>query len=474
MSKSLNSRSGRLVLSKLIRSSESKLLSATRSLATITTAGTGDRRWSSSLSFTSPEADFTSAEKMASAGNNPADSFTENSAPAWSQSLSFTSPDADFSSAEKLASMANNPADSSTQNKISAPAWSQTLSFASPDADFSSAEKMTSVGNNPSDSSTESSAPTWSQTLSFASPDADFSSVAIGDAQNNASIATEFKVQDILLNKTTVEASWSGMMSFASPESDFSSSHQKQAETIKVRREFVDHIQKSDEQSDGMVYSLSHADTDGDFTSPKFMNLLDTRMQQQLRNASSTKSIHDKSLSPHVIARDLEVQSKSQSDVRIPTPTTEFDIPVTDHKQHFFHHEAPLPHNLQEASMPDDPRAIVITEANVPFRIVSVNQSWEQLCGYSQNECNGLTLECIQGPETNKSAVTALMSQLMMGEEAGTVLANYDKGGRKFHNRLRVGPLKNDIGEVTHFVGVLKEVNELGEHFEGAGSKIHA
>ena len=349
------------------------------------------------------------------------------------------------------------------------------------------------------------SAPTWSQTLTFTSPEADFSSGALGDAQNNdAGMASnsEPKVQDILLVNTIAEANWSGMISFASPESDFTSDHRTHSSTrdsdstSKAKQEFMDYIREHEEQSHDMIYSLSHADAaEGDFTSPKFMNLLDKRMKQQLRNASSpgsTEFTQDKSLSRNVVVKDLEVRPETArpSAATAAASTADFDIPVPasapvpaphpHHDRHVFrHHEEPLPHNLQEASIADDPRAIVITESKVPFRIVSVNRSWEELCGYTQSECSGRTLECIQGPETNKSAVTALMSQLMRGEEAGTLLTNYDKGGRKFHNRLRVGPLKNDCGEVTHFVGVLKEVNELGEHFEadaGAvlGSRIHA
>eukprot|EP00554_Chaetoceros_debilis_P015164 CAMPEP_0194122760 /NCGR_PEP_ID=MMETSP0150-20130528/51947_1 /TAXON_ID=122233 /ORGANISM="Chaetoceros debilis, Strain MM31A-1" /LENGTH=106 /DNA_ID=CAMNT_0038815745 /DNA_START=126 /DNA_END=443 /DNA_ORIENTATION=+ len=96
-----------------------------------------------------------------------------------------------------------------------------------------------------------------------------------------------------------------------------------------------------------------------------------------------------------------------------------------------------LPNNLVEASIPNDERAIVITEANKPFKIVSVNSSWEQLCGYSQNECKGRTLECIQGERTNRAAVSAVVQKVLSRDtESYTVLKNYHKNGREFQNKL--------------------------------------
>ena len=129
---------------------------------------------------------------------------------------------------------------------------------------------------------------------------------------------------------------------------------------------------------------------------------------------------------------------------------------------------APLPRTLEEALRSRD-RAVVITETEVPFRIVDVNTAWEGLCGYSFVECQGKTLgSLLRGPDTDKSAVTALVSQLLRGEEAGAVLTNYTKEGRMFRNRLRVGPLK-DGDHTTHFVGILQEIKEDDRKVEPCG-----
>merc|ERR1712127_1068529 len=95
-----------------------------------------------------------------------------------------------------------------------------------------------------------------------------------------------------------------------------------------------------------------------------------------------------------------------------------------------------LPKVFNEACLDSSPDALVVTETVAPFRIVSVNPAWEKLCGFTKEESIGKTLSMLQGPSTDKAAITALLAQMMRGEEAGMELTNYGKGGRKFTNRL--------------------------------------
>merc|ERR1711862_930922 len=82
------------------------------------------------------------------------------------------------------------------------------------------------------------------------------------------------------------------------------------------------------------------------------------------------------------------------------------------------------------------------------------------------DECYGKTLSMIQGIETDETAITALMNQLVgRGETAGIVLTNYKKDGKKFRNRLTVGPLYDDIDgrnshKITHLIGILQEISD--------------
>ena len=135
-------------------------------------------------------------------------------------------------------------------------------------------------------------------------------------------------------------------------------------------------------------------------------------------------------------------------------------------------HTSSLPQTLRDALRPTS-RAVVITETARPFRVVNVNKAWEELCGYTFVESKGKSLgSLLKGEETDQLAVTAMIHKLLQGEEAVAVLTNYTQAGRKFRNRLHVGPLFDEGAQHAHgmdasvpaaatpsyFVGILKEV----------------
>lgn len=121
----------------------------------------------------------------------------------------------------------------------------------------------------------------------------------------------------------------------------------------------------------------------------------------------------------------------------------------------------PLPKTIQEA-LRQASRAIVITEAKKPYIVFDVNRTWEKLCGYSFVESKGKTLgSLLRGEATDQLAATSLITHLLQGEEAGAILTNYTKSGRRFRNRIRVGPIMDESNnQITHFVGVLQEIDE--------------
>jgi PAS domain S-box-containing protein len=174
-----------------------------------------------------------------------------------------------------------------------------------------------------------------------------------------------------------------------------------------------------------MAYSLAMA-TPEDSKFPTLIRDLDARMEEQL------------------------TMSMNQLVVRPEPKSSSKNLAAVD--------DEPLPRTLYDALSPSS-KAIVVTETSKPFRVIDVNKAWEGLCEYSHVESKGKSLgDLLKGTETDPLAVTSLVSQLLKGEDATAVVTNYTKSGRKFRNRLHVGPLYDDRGSVTHFVGVLQEV----------------
>jgi len=126
--------------------------------------------------------------------------------------------------------------------------------------------------------------------------------------------------------------------------------------------------------------------------------------------------------------------------------------------------EEQLPKSYREALLPSS-QAIVVTSATYPHAIVHVNSAWEGLCGYDAKESLGKTLKILQGPETNVNLVRETTKKMLKGEEledVGFDVINYDKERRTFFNRVRMGVLRSEAEdkEVTHFVGILREISE--------------
>lgn len=320
---------------------------------------------------------------------------------------------------------------------------------------------------------------TFSNTISFASPDSDFSTshVLIKSAHTDFDYQRKEEVQNDRAH--SVDREWTGALSFSSPESDFTSgdsvamsnmnTEQEEAQNNnKAKDAFFQTLEQSSPERNDVAYSLSFASAESDFTNPEFTQLLTERQKKQLRNTASLAKIpnHDEA-NQFTTMRQKKPNQVAESDLN------ELEYQELRAHANLLSHEEALPFNIEEATIEGDARAIVVTEAKVPFHIVNVNSAWEGLCGFTKDECHGQTLKCIQGDETNQAAVTALMSQLLRGEEAGTILTNYRKDGSKFQNRLRVRPLRDENNSVTHFVGVLKEVQEMSDYFE-EGSRISA
>lgn len=130
-------------------------------------------------------------------------------------------------------------------------------------------------------------------------------------------------------------------------------------------------------------------------------------------------------------------------------------------------HDEKLPTSLLEyyKGAATDHRAMVVTSCQKPFQVVDVNDAWVGLCGYTRGESIDQTLgDLLQGPDTNQKVLQEFVEKLSHGEEATATIVNYTKMGRKFVNRVHAGPLYNEVsGDITHFVGVLTEIDKQGE-----------
>lgn len=103
--------------------------------------------------------------------------------------------------------------------------------------------------------------------------------------------------------------------------------------------------------------------------------------------------------------------------------------------------------------------ALVIADARADdLPIVYANPAFERLTGYRASEVVGRNCRFLQGPETDLAEVRRMRQAIAEGRPVNVLLANYRKDGSLFYNDLHVDPVRNESGEVTHFVGCQNEV----------------
>lgn len=234
---------------------------------------------------------------------------------------------------------------------------------------------------------------------------------------------------------------------------------------VGAKENFLDRFQRESSFREDLVYSLSFAGNslEGDLESDNTFPLIDDHMKRLLRNSykaltppSDCDAQKLRSRLPPQLKLGLEALDNVNIKRKLP-PLEQDDEEIIAEN---YAHSIPISMNqLSPSKLDDDARAIVVTDTKNPYRIVAVNTAWENLCGYTREECKGHSVgRLLQGPGTDTDNAMMLLSKLLAGEEADAILTNYTKNGRKFQNKIKVGPVKDDMGKTVNFVGVLQEV----------------
>ncbi|MCX7961792.1 MAG: PAS domain S-box protein, partial [Burkholderiales bacterium] len=95
--------------------------------------------------------------------------------------------------------------------------------------------------------------------------------------------------------------------------------------------------------------------------------------------------------------------------------------------------------------------------------IVYVNPAFERITGYSAAEVIGRDPNFLHGEDREQPGVAALRAALAEEREATVLVRNYRKDGTPYWSELRVAPVRDENGRVTHFVGISADVTERVE-----------
>ena len=90
--------------------------------------------------------------------------------------------------------------------------------------------------------------------------------------------------------------------------------------------------------------------------------------------------------------------------------------------------------------------------------LVYANPAFEEITGYDAEEILGRNCRFLQGAGTNPESVDEIRAAIDECRPVSTQLRNYRRDGTPFWNRLDIVPVRDEFGEVSHFLGLQRDV----------------
>lgn len=92
--------------------------------------------------------------------------------------------------------------------------------------------------------------------------------------------------------------------------------------------------------------------------------------------------------------------------------------------------------------------------------IIYCNKAFETISGYAHDEIIGHNCRFLQAQDRSQAERSMIKESIERGEECKIEIRNYRKDGTLFWNELFISPVKNDEGQVTHFIGVQNDISD--------------
>ncbi|NEP60573.1 MAG: response regulator [Symploca sp. SIO2G7] len=121
-------------------------------------------------------------------------------------------------------------------------------------------------------------------------------------------------------------------------------------------------------------------------------------------------------------------------------------------------------HRLQllERAIAASSNGIVITDAKKPDNpVIYVNPGFEQITGYRKEDIIGKNCRFLQGNDSIQPAIEELRQALKEKRACDVRLRNYRQDGTLFWNDFSISPVRDTGGNLTHYIGVQRDITEL-------------
>ncbi len=93
-------------------------------------------------------------------------------------------------------------------------------------------------------------------------------------------------------------------------------------------------------------------------------------------------------------------------------------------------------------------------------KIIFVNQAFTKMTGYKPEDVLGQSPRLLQGPKTDRAVLEQLRQSLVKGQIFHGEAINYRKDGTAFFNEWHVEPIRNPIGQITHYLAIQRDITQ--------------
>ena len=124
--------------------------------------------------------------------------------------------------------------------------------------------------------------------------------------------------------------------------------------------------------------------------------------------------------------------------------------------------------NLQLLKLAIDasPNGVFIIDKTEDMRLVSVNLALLKQTGYTEQEIFGKSCIILQGPDTDLDQIRLLKQAVKEEKKVEVTLKTYCKDGSWFWSRLNLGPIVDQNGDCTYFLGIQEDITQKLIHEE--------
>lgn len=116
---------------------------------------------------------------------------------------------------------------------------------------------------------------------------------------------------------------------------------------------------------------------------------------------------------------------------------------------------------LRDRGLAAAPAGICIAEqVDGDQRNIYVNPAFLKISGYREEDLLGRNCRLLHGRDTDATTVARMGAAIRAEEVFSGEILNYRSNGEPFWNDLLISPVRDGLGTVTHFIGVMRDITE--------------